>query len=506
MDGGTPVPGSFRDPAGTLRWEGSGADARLLRVVGREYADEVLAFLSSDIARESMERGELVRSRVVPEPESGEAAEGLVEAGTGDGEAETPGERTDDGLVLEHEVVPFPSYPSEWPPAMLHAAAELTLDLCRRSLEDGRLLKDATPRNVLFRGPNPVFVDLPSFEPRPAGVPVWKAYAQFLQSFLLPLLLRRELGLDPRIFASPAGDGLTPSEAARALPWLRRLRPRNVALATAPALLSRGGRRFRSRRRSWPQLSPEAGDAALRRQLRAAGRHLRSLDPGAGGDSSWTSYQTDCHYTDRDRGRKRELVERVLVDEIPHRLLDLGCNEGEFSGMAAHRTGSTVVALDADPDVVGRVWRRSRDGELDILPLAVDLADPTPAAGWRGAEQRSLLERLQGRFDVVLALALVHHLLVTQRIPLEEILQLVADFTAPDGVAVVEYVPPEDPRFQELAWGREELFHDLTPDRARRAFHDRFRGLATVRLEDSGRELWVGRRRGEVSLSRQEDS
>lgn len=482
--------GSFRDPAGSLYWHGRDGNARLLRVVRGDHAAEVRSFLSSATARKSMERGELVGSRIVPDLKA-EVVGAPGEEGRGAGAAPqgTEGER----LVVEHEVVPFPSYPGEWPAPMLHAAGELTVELCQRSLAEGRLLKDATPRNVLFRGSAPVFVDIPSFEPREAGVPVWKAYSQFLQGFLLPLLLYREVGLDPRRFASPAGDGLSPSEAVRALPWLRRLRPRNLSLATIPAALNRGGRRLRSRGRSLPRLSPEAADAALRRQLRSARRHLRSLEPTASAESSWTGYQAQCHYSDEDRAEKRRVVERVLVDEVPRALLDLGCNEGEFSEMGA-RAGATVVALDADPDVVGRVWRRSWREGMDILPLAADLADPTPPAGWRNGEQRSLLERLHGRFDVVLALALVHHLLVTQRVPLGEILELLKDLTRPGGVAVVEYVPPDDPRFRELAWGREELFRDLTVEVFREAFQARFQRVSSVSLPDSGRELLVGRR------------
>ena len=491
--------GSFRDPAGTLHWHEDSGTPRLLRVVQEGYAPHVRAFIQSEMAREAMEAGELVRSRVLSPAEAGSLQGGL------NGESSPATEHAEGeaaGLVLEHEVVPFRSYPSEWPPAMLHAAARLTVELGQRGMAEGHVLKDATPRNVLFRGPNPVFVDIPSFEPRDQGVPVWPAYSQFLQGFLLPLLLHRELGLDPRRFASPAGDGVTPADAMRALPWVRRFFPRPLALATAPALLARRGRRLRSQGRGLPRLSPEAGDAALRRQFRSAGKHLQALAPLSPGarSSSWVGYQDDCHYTEEDRGEKRRVVERVLADEAPEQVLDLGCNQGEFSEMAA-RSGAQVVALDSDPQVVEGVWQRSRREALDILPLAVDLADPTPAAGWRNGEQKALLERLSRRFHVVLALALVHHLLVTQRIPLDEILELLEGFVAPEGVVVVEYVPPQDPRFRELAWGREELFTDHTLERFQQAFHQRFKPVDDVALPDSERVLLVGRRpprRGEA--------
>jgi SAM-dependent methyltransferase len=140
------------------------------------------------------------------------------------------------------------------------------------------------------------------------------------------------------------------------------------------------------------------------------------------------------------------------------RVLDVGCNTGTFSLMAA-RGGAEVVAIDYDAAVVDRVWREASRERLNVLPLVVNLARPTPATGWRNGEAESFLERAAGRFDLVLMLAVIHHMLVTERVPLEEIMSLTAELTTCS--AVVEYVDPADPMFRQIARGRDHLHADL---------------------------------------------
>src|ERR1019366_3194276 len=128
---------------------------------------------------------------------------------------------------------------------------------------------------------------------------------------------------------------------------------------------------------------------------------------------------------------------------------------GHFSMMAA-RSGASVVALDYDPAVVGSVWRRASAEKLDILPLVVNLTRPTPAVGWRNGEWPSFLERAKGGFDAVFLLAVIHHMLVTERVPLAEIVDLAAELTT--GYVVVEFVSPGDSMFRVLVRGRDELY------------------------------------------------
>ena len=168
---------------------------------------------------------------------------------------------------------------------------------------------------------------------------------------------------------------------------------------------------------------------------------------------------SDNNCTPRDFSAKCTFVERVFRAFKPQNVLDVGCNTGHFSFLAA-KSGARVVAIDQDPVVVGRVWRKASSERLDILPLVIDLTRPSPAVGWLNRECRAFLDRARGGFDVVLMLAVLHHMLVNARIPLPEIIALAAELTT--DLLIIEYVGPDDPLFRRLARGRDHLFTDLT--------------------------------------------
>lgn len=172
-------------------------------------------------------------------------------------------------------------------------------------------------------------------------------------------------------------------------------------------------------------------------------------------------------------------------------MLDVGCNTGEFSLLAA-RAGARVVSIDADEAAVTRLWRRAAADGVDVLPLVVDIANPTPATGWRNADRSAFLARARGSFDMVLCLALLHHLLVDARIPLADVLDLIADLTQRD--AIVEFVGREDPMFRHIARGRDALFENVTVEAFERAAARRFSIVRAERLPDSHRHVFFLRR------------
>jgi SAM-dependent methyltransferase len=441
---------SFRDPDGTVFM----AESRIFRKVSASAQSALHDFLRSTVAQKLIQSGRIVGTREVPEFE---AFERLSPRSRAICESFGPG-----GCMLEHDRIWFPSYAYEWPSEMLHVAAELTVELAEISLAAGYGLKDATPFNILFVGPRPVFVDILSFEKRDPGDSRWLPYEQFLRMFIRPLLMSREFGVRAdEIFLSRIA-GLQAEDVYARCPWTKRFRPPFLTTASIPAWLNRrvdpDGRKIFEKT---TMADREKADFVLRAQLRRLRKTLRRVAPRTQAQSFWSSYMSNLSYMEEEFARKTDLVQRWISDSQPKTLLDIGCNTGHFSAIAA-RTGARVVALDLDPVVVGNVWRRAVAEKLDILPLVMNVAHPVPATGWLNAEHPSFLSRAAGSFDLVLMLAVIHHLLVTDRIPLHEILNLAAELTRRD--LVIEYISKDDPLFRRLTRGRDSLHESYTQE------------------------------------------
>ena len=460
---------SFRDPAGRLHFIGM----EPIRQVYAEFAEACRALVASPFFEQLMLSGQVVRTRVL------ESMPGhlLPVAKPGD-------------LLLAHDAIPFPSFPAEWPAEMLHAAACLTLDIAQRALDHGLGLKDATPYNVLFKGARPVFVDVLSFEPRDPLDPVWLPQAQFLRTFLLPLLANGALQVPLSSLFLSRRDGLEPAELYRMLSGVKRLRPPFLGAVSIPVWLSgkaeaSGAAIYRPRR-----LKSEAQTrfvlqnllASLRRKTNSAAARKR------GQATSWSDYCRTCSYDQRSFEQKSAFVAGFLKEKRPARVLDIGCNTGHFSRLAA-ACGAQVVAIDQDAAVVGSLWSEALREKLDILPLVVDFARPTPALGWNNEETPAFLARARGHFDAVFMLALLHHLVVTDQIPLAEVMALAARVS--NRYLVIEYVAPEDPQFIRLARGRDALYRGLSRERFEESALQHFRILERCQVEGQQRWLYV---------------
>jgi SAM-dependent methyltransferase len=399
-------------------------------------------------------------------------------------------------LVLEHDRVPFPSFPYEWPAELLYQAASLTLDLNEALLGDGLGLKDATPYNILFRGAEPVLTDVLSVEGRDPHDPTWLPYAQFVRTFVLPLLLNKYFGVPLSEVFLTRRDGLEPEEVYRLCGWWRKFVPPFLTLVSIPKWLSaRRGAQNPKLYRKRAVDDVERARFIVGSLLKHSRRALRRVEPRQGRGSTWSGYTESNQYTSEEFAAKQRFVEHVVAEFQPRRVLDVGCNTGTFSRVAA-RGGARVVAIDYDPVVVGELWRVAHTDALDILPLVVDLTRPSPAVGWRNSECLSFLDRARGAFDAVLMLAVVHHMLVSERIPLAEIIALAADLTT--DLAVIEFVGPEDAMFRRLARGRDELFVGLTHETFEQACQRRFRILRSEPVAvglDTRRWLYLLRKR-----------
>lgn len=470
---------SFRDPAGRLL----DIDGRIIRAVHKSGETDLILFLSSAAATKYKKSGSLVSTAVLD-------AEGVKALPDIDNIRSILNSAS---MVLEHERIPFQSFPYEWPAEMLYAAGRLTLDFAVDLQRENFGIKDATPYNILFRGCRPVFIDMLSVERREPGDPIWSPYAQYVRTFLLPLMLNKVLGLPLDQVFLTRRDGLEPEEAYRLLSPLRRIKAPFLTLVSFPTWLAAGEKKNNPGIYQKKHLddSEKAGYIlkSLFNQLR---KQLSRAKPVDSKESAWSDYMESNNYTAEHIGAKQSFIENLMSELKPKMVLDVGCNTGFFSAVAA-RSGAAVVAVDYDPVVVGSVWRKAGAEDLDILPLVVNITRPSPATGWRNLECPSFLNRARGSFDAVFMLAVIHHMLVTERIPLDEIIDLAADITT--DILVIEYVSPADSMFRRLARGRDNLFEYLSTEVFEKSCLRHFEIIRVQHLDNTERWLYLMRKK-----------
>ena len=389
--------------------------------------------------------------------------------------------------VIRPRMLDFISYPYEWSFSQLKEAALLTLELQARALDAGMRLKDASAYNIQLEAGRPVLIDSLSFELAEPTEP-WPAYRQFCEHFLAPLALMAyrdaRCGLMLRDFI----DGIPLDLAAGLLPGRTRL---SLGLSAHVHLHARAQRRAANE-------PPPAEDAEKpARRISATGQRalldsLRRTVSGLKWEPSghWADYATTTSYSDAGTASKGELVREMLAAVGGATAWDVGANTGVYSAMAAD-AGYRVIAWDQDAGSVEAHWRRVRgDRNPAILPLVLDLANPSPSIGWGLQERASFLER--GEPDVILALALVHHLAIGNNVPLPAVAGLFARM-APR--AIVEFVPKEDPMTRRLLAARRDVFEHYSLDGFRAAFGEAFEIVREARIADSPRTLFLLERR-----------
>jgi hypothetical protein len=454
---------SYRDPSGFVYTRGG----TLYRQVNRVFQERYQAFLDSGLYAELVE-GRLL----VPHREVSLDLAASPEA----------------GAVLEPERVGFISYPYEWSFGQLRDAALLTLRLQERALARGLTLRDASAYNVQFVAGRPLFIDTLSFEPREAGAP-WAGYRQFCEHFLVPLALVSQVDVRLSALLRSHLEGIPLDLGGRLLPRSSWLRP---GLLFHVHLHAMAQRRYADRgsgavERAAPSaaarrgVSPAAA-AGLVSSLRSA---VESLDWKPAG-TEWADYTEDNNYSAAAAESKRQAVLELLRGLDARTAWDLGANTGEYS-RAARQVVPSVIAFDIDPAAVERNYRRIKaENETGILPLLLDLSNPSPALGWAHRERLSLEER--GPADVLLALAVVHHLAIGHNLPLER----VAAFLARVGRSlVIEFVPKSDSQVRRLLRDRADIFPDYTREGFEAAFRSHFRIDRSVPVAESERTLYL---------------
>jgi len=450
------LPSSFRDPSGFLFQRNGG----LFRQINRSFQPDYEQLMGSGLYDRLVGDRMLVSHEEVDEP---------------------PLEPVQAFRVIRPERIGFISYPYEWCFSQLKDAALLTLKVQRIALKHEMSLKDASAYNVQFAGGRPVLIDSLSFERLPEGRP-WTAYRQFCQHFLAPLLLMSRVDIRLQGLLRTHIDGTPLDLASRLLPTRTYLSPGTLIHVH---LHARAQSRFAGQDVRQASAQRTMGENALVGLVDSLQGMISKLTWRPEG-TAWGDYYTFHNYSDAAMQAKRDTVRSMLEDSRPASVWDLGANTGEFSRIASDM-GIPILAFDIDPAAVERSYRQViEDGETQLLPLVMDFTNPSPSLGWAHQERQSLAER--GPADLLMALALVHHLAIGNNLPLERV---AAYLQRLGHRLIIEFVPKSDSQVQRLLSSRDDIFDHYDEVGFEAAFAPYFRTLRKQALAESGRSLYL---------------
>lgn len=454
--------GSFRDRHGRVYYTPDG----IVRGLDEKSLSDWRLLSKTKFFEKFTASGNLVRTEEIPNP-------GLNDQWAG---------------YLRHKRVPFISYPFEWSFGMLKDAALLQLRLLEAALQENMVLKDSTSYNIQFVGAKPVFIDIPSFEPYVAGSP-WAGYLQFCKLFLYPLLLQAHKDIPFHTWMRGNIDGIEPGEIRPMFTTKDYLKPGVLMDVVMQAKL---------------QAKYANSDKNIRGDIRKTGfntnlilgnvRRLKSIVgklQWKSAKSTWSDYARVNSYSDADSEQKAAIVTKFVGEKDRDLVWDLGCNTGRFSRIAAERA-KMVVSMDSDHLAVEMLYKKGKEEKNGkILPLVMNLANTSPGLGWRGRERKAITDR--GKPDLVLALALIHHMVISANIPLAECIDW---FASLGGDLVIEFVTKNDPMVKKLLLNKDDQYTEYTKEFCETELKKHYASVVCEPLGSGTRFLYFGRMKG----------
>ena len=444
-------PASFRDPSGfVFQWNGS-----YYRQVNKTYAAEYDLLMNSGLYSKLTAQGLLISHTETEEITAGKDACYKT--------------------IKPEQVSPI-TYPYEWCFTQLRDAALITISILKISIDYGMIIKDATPYNIQFVNNRPLFIDTLSFEMYDHSK-AWVAYRQFCNMFLFPLYLEHYLRTDIQKTLIVYPDGIPVDITSKLLPlksrtnvgvWLHVYLQNTI---TRNASLRKEDERFSKKKL-----------LNLVNHLEVTIKNLRSRNT----PSTWNNYYAESISGNNYLQEKEKLFIDILSNLPSDKVLDLGANDGYFSKICAGK-GMSVVAVDNDSRTICTLYE---SGNKNILPLVLDVANPSPPAGFNNAERPSFFERVNT--EVVLALALIHHLVIGRNIPLNV---LAPWFGSLSRWLIIEFIPREDEKVQQMLASRKDVFTDYTQSTFEALFCNYFDIKQKHPIPGSGRTIYLMEKR-----------
>lgn len=386
------------------------------------------------------------------------------------------------GLGVRLEPLPLITYPYEWSFCQLRDAAVKTLDIALMALDAGLGLKDATAYNVQIDRGDMIFIDHTSFEPSDGRMP-WVPYGQFCRHFVAPLFLTSYLGVNAINWLKLYLDGIDIVDAARMMPLRARLNLHQLIHVYFHARLAKKHQKdFSSERRKTAGIfSSKVGQKDFLLHLKRVIAGIR-LPTAA---TQWHQYYEFTNYARDDFRHKEAFIDGVFAGSGYHTVWDIGANNGHFSRVAA-RHSALVLAMDIDFRAVDENWQTCRRQNIgNVVPLVFDILNPSPGVGFANAERPPLTER--SRPDAILALALVHHLVISGGLRFAQLAEYLRQFSAD---LIVEFADRPDSQVEKLFQSIRHDRPDYTLDNFRTAFSEHFELVRTERLGASERHLF----------------
>lgn len=459
--GAQPVAGSFRDPSGRVIVQ----DGRVLRTVMPVAAQDYAFARDTGILSDAVAAGWLIGTQEVPPPEGSALFDGAAQ-------------------VLEHERVPYVSYPYEWGFEQLKAAALHHLEFHLWLLERDATLSDATAYNIQFIDARPVFIDVLSIVPYTPGQH-WLGYRQFCEQFLCPLLLRACKGIAHNEWYRGALEGIRIEDLAAVLGLRDKLSLNVLTHVVVHAGLQRKARENPQKAVSRASSARKLSKSAFSGLLTNLRNWIARLRPRGKGTTTWANYADHNTYDDAEARAKAEAVAEFIRGTRPGTVMDLGCNTGDYCVVALENGAERALGFDFDQTTVDVAFDRARTQGMPFLPLWLDAANASPNLGWDQGERLGFKERAQA--DAVLALAFEHHLAIGRNIPLPEVVAWLVSL-APAGL--IEFVPKSDPTVQLMLSTREDIFHDYSEDTFRAALEAAARITGRTVVSSTGRVMY----------------
>jgi hypothetical protein len=456
-------PSSFRDNSGFIFHD----DIHVYRAIRESYRRDYDLLMSSGLYKDLVSKTLLISHE-----------ECDIDAVT------LPEASADDVFkIIRPEKVRFISYPYEWSFSQLKDAALTTLEIARESFRYGMVLKDASAYNIQFVKGRPVFIDTLSFESYEAGSP-WVAYHQFCKHFLAPLSLMSYVDASLGHLLKHHIDGIPVQLASRLLPCKARFSSLFLHIflhsrqqdkyneSTSPEVLQKTRR----------QMSKN-GFLGILANLESCIRKLQIH----GSKTEWGEYYRNTNYSEASSGEKARIVEQCIQQANPESVLDMGANSGPYSRIASAKNIFTISA-DVDPVAVDANYRKVRDrNECDLLPLVIDLTSPSPSIGWSNDERASFFSRIPENCTMM-ALALIHHLAISNNVPLRKIADL---FSEKASFLIIEFVPKTDSQVRKLLATRKDIFDDYTVEGFEEVFSQYFTIIRKEAVQGSERFIYL---------------